>query len=94
GFAFQGYSGDNFSGNASPIVRDELFTDFAFNCSSYVWIPNGTDCCVTFCANRTVSGWVGWWCSERRQINASSLFERIYIGCGDEGKLEDSGRCI
>lgn len=94
GFAFQAFSDRNYAGSASPVIRDELFTDFDFNGSSYVWIPNFTDCCVTFCANKTSSGWVGWWCPERRQPNASHWFERIYVGCGDDGRLQENGRCV
>lgn len=94
GFAFQAFSDRDYGGGASPVIRDDLFTDLDFTASSYVWIPNSTDCCVTFCANKTSSGWIGWWCQERRQPNASHLFERIYVGCGDVGRLQENGRCV
>ncbi|KAF2185364.1 hypothetical protein K469DRAFT_750482 [Zopfia rhizophila CBS 207.26] len=82
GHAFQGFTGTNYTGNATAVIRDEGFLDLPFNCSSYVWLPNGTDCCVTFCNNMTYSG--GWWCDERRQPNASGPFPRIWVGCGED----------
>ncbi|KAJ9144211.1 hypothetical protein NKR23_g6089 [Pleurostoma richardsiae] len=90
GFAFQGFSDRNFSGTATEVYLAEGFTDLPYNCSSYVWLPNGTSCCVTFCRNETAS--VGWWCQARKQPSASSAFERIFVGCGDLASQAES-RC-
>ncbi len=88
GHAFQGFSGLNYSGDATGVIRDEGFLDIPFNCTSYVWMPNGTDCCVTFCVNTTTSE--GWWCHEKRQPNASAPFQRIWTGCGVDAHKQHS----
>jgi hypothetical protein len=79
GFGFQGFSGKNFSGNVTPIYRDEGFVDFGFDVWSYVWLPNTTSCCITFCEDQHNA--TGWRCQIRKQKEASDPFPRIYIWC-------------
>ncbi len=86
GFAFQAFSGTAYTGRASDVVRDEGFLDLPFSSNSYVWLPNGADCCVTFCSNGKTA--VGWWCDERRQKDSSLAFPRIWIGCGSTAHQE------
>lgn len=90
GFQFQAFLDPKYLGNASAIITEEGFTDLGMQAHSYVWLPNNTGCCVTFCQNLTYAG--GWWCQQRYQQNASGWFERIYIGCGDDASQANS-RC-
>lgn len=79
GFGFQGFSGVNYTGKATQIFRDEGFFDLGIDCLSYVWLPNTTSCCLTFCANQHDP--VGYRCQIRKQEKASASFPRIYIWC-------------
>ncbi|KAK3315689.1 hypothetical protein B0H66DRAFT_269289 [Apodospora peruviana] len=94
GLAFQGFEEPNYLGGSTPIIREEGFHDFGFNCKSYVWLPNTTDCCVTFCANATAAGAVGWWCNPRYRAGTSTGtgFPRIYIWCGHQ-HVKDNETC-
>ncbi|KAK4168345.1 hypothetical protein QBC43DRAFT_310119 [Cladorrhinum sp. PSN259] len=83
--ALQAYSGVNFTGQMTRLLRIEGYYDIPFAGHSYVWLPNGTDeCCVTFCTNRTTA--TGWWCEERRRPEASEVFRRVQIWCGRNNK--------
>lgn len=86
GFAFQAFSGSDYTGKVSDVIRDEGFLDLAFSSNSYVWLPNGADCCITFCSDDTTAA--GWWCDERRQKDSSSAFPRLWIGCGSSAHQE------
>ncbi|KJR86906.1 uncharacterized protein SPSK_01633 [Sporothrix schenckii 1099-18] len=55
GFAFQAFSGSDYSGKVSDVIRDEGFLDLSFSSNSYVWLPNGADCCITFCSDKATS---------------------------------------
>ncbi|KAK0710307.1 hypothetical protein B0T26DRAFT_654182, partial [Lasiosphaeria miniovina] len=90
GLAFQGFSETDYEGKFTPIIRDEGFHDLGMNCTSYVWLPDSTTCCVTFCANKTTA--VGWWCKPRYRSHASGAFPRIYIWCGN-GDPEANQTC-
>ncbi|KAK3937943.1 hypothetical protein QBC46DRAFT_391282 [Diplogelasinospora grovesii] len=79
--AFQGFSEIDFQGNATTVIQKEGFHDLGLAAKSYVWLPNDTGCCLTFCANKTAA--TGWWCEKRSQPKASGLFVRIYIWCGN-----------
>lgn len=84
GYAFQAFSDYHYNGNATRVYQrpDESWIDLPFPALSYVWFPNNTDCCVTFCVNLTFAG--GFWCQDRRQPESSGPFPRIWIGCGEE----------
>lgn len=79
GFAFQGFSGVNYTGKATKLFREEGFFDLGIDCLSYVWLPNTTDCCVTFCADQHNAA--GYICQARKREQASGPFPRIYIWC-------------
>ncbi|KAK0707329.1 hypothetical protein B0H67DRAFT_470030, partial [Lasiosphaeris hirsuta] len=80
GLAFQAFSAPSYQGSYTPIIYEEGFHDFGFGAKSYVWLPNGTDCCITFCADKVTA--VGWWCNPRYRTNASEPFPRVYVWCG------------
>jgi len=86
GFAFQGFSDTNYQGKATKIIQDNGFLNLPFDCSSYVWLPGDTDCCITFCNSPTEAG--GWWCDQRYRAQASGSFPRIWIGCGKDAHKE------
>lgn len=90
-FAFQAYSHHNYGGQASHIFVTEGFIDLPFAATSYVWIRNETNCCLTFCQGSTED--VGYWCHSRRQPEASSNFDRIYVWCGKDPEKEKI-RCV
>jgi len=79
GLAFQAFSEPSYMGNATVIIQEEGFHDIGAR-RSYVWLPDDTKCCLTFCANMTTS--TGWWCDARYRANASGVFSRVYIWCG------------
>ncbi|KAL2018430.1 hypothetical protein VTK56DRAFT_849 [Thermocarpiscus australiensis] len=91
GFAFQGFSEKNFEGNATAILRDEGFHDLGLNAWSYVWLPNNTDCCVTFCANQTTS--TGYRCDMWHRNASSSSFSRVSLWCGRNTNIEAREKC-
>ncbi|POR31035.1 Uncharacterized protein TPAR_08757 [Tolypocladium paradoxum] len=80
-FAFQGFSQNDYLGNATAIIRDEGGTDFDIDIRSYVWMPNVTSCCLSFCNNATAAGMTGWWCDKRYQKNSTNTFTRIFVWC-------------
>jgi hypothetical protein len=79
-YAFQGFSETNFTGKKTSILYEEGFYDFGYNISSYVWIANGTNCCLTFCASKTVD--VGYYCDDRKRPAVQDEFPRLSIWCG------------
>ncbi|KAH7374528.1 hypothetical protein B0T11DRAFT_268738 [Plectosphaerella cucumerina] len=90
-FAFQAYSHPNYGGQASNVLLTEGFIDLPFDANSYVWIRNETNCCLTFCQGTEKD--VGYWCDSRRQPEASSNFDRIYIWCGRNPEKEKN-KCV
>lgn len=47
-----------------------------------MWIPNDSDCCVTFCQSKANT--TQWWCRERFQYEASREFPRLGVLCGTD----------
>jgi hypothetical protein len=80
GQAFQAFSSPDYLGAATPIIRALGFHDLNISARSYVWLPDETGCCLTFCANRTTA--TGWWCQQRFQTQSSGPFQRVYVWCG------------
>ncbi|KAK0740347.1 hypothetical protein B0T18DRAFT_417774 [Schizothecium vesticola] len=80
GLAFQGFSLTSYLGDATPIIQEEGFYDLNITAMSYVWLPDDTNCCLTFCANKTTA--TGWWCNTRYRPEASGGIPRVYIWCG------------
>jgi hypothetical protein len=80
GLAFQGFSLTSYLGDATPIIQEEGFYDLNITAMSYVWLPDDTNCCLTFCANKTTA--TGWWCNPRYRPEASGGIPRVYIWCG------------
>jgi len=90
-FAFQPFEKHDYKGQAIQPIKTQGPFHLSFNSSSYVWQPNGTNCCVTFCEGFT---WEGWWCTQRFQPNASGTFDNGIIGCtGDETLDTSKTRC-
>ncbi|SPO06413.1 uncharacterized protein DNG_09102 [Cephalotrichum gorgonifer] len=93
GIAFQAFSGTNYMGEASGIYNEEGFFDLGFNATSYVWIPNTSDCCVTFCQSEKNTS--QFWCKERYRAESSGSFPRLGILCGtDIDRDADEHRCV
>ncbi|KAK0617616.1 hypothetical protein B0T14DRAFT_388682, partial [Immersiella caudata] len=86
GLAFQAFSEPQYSGTATPIMQEEGFFDIGER-RSYVWLPDDTRCCLTFCKDRTTS--TGWWCATRYRPNASDVFSRVYIWCGGNDGIKN-----
>ncbi|KAJ4288774.1 hypothetical protein N0V88_007310 [Collariella sp. IMI 366227] len=80
--AFQGFSGPDYSGKATPIYFEEGHVDFSFNVTSYIWLPNGPDCCVSFCQSKVKAD--GYLCDARRQKETKEPFPRLAIWCGKD----------
>ncbi|KAH6714898.1 hypothetical protein BKA61DRAFT_734246 [Leptodontidium sp. MPI-SDFR-AT-0119] len=91
--AFQGFSETDYQGNATAIIRDEGATNFTFDINSYVWLPNTTACCLSFCTNATQEGLIGWRCDARYQKQSSGSFGRIFVWCGLEHTNENA-KCV
>ncbi|KAK3903582.1 hypothetical protein C8A05DRAFT_32685 [Staphylotrichum tortipilum] len=90
-FAFQAYSGANMTGKATPVYRDEGFYDFGFNAVSYIWLPNNTNCCITYCESKTKA--TGYWCDLRRRNETSEPFPRLSIWCGRGSNTKAQTKC-
>lgn len=80
-FKFQGWSGINFTGESTEVVRGVGITQFPFDIRSYVWDPNGYTCCLSFC-NETVSSRGSYRCTVLSQPQSSGPFNRIVTLCG------------
>ncbi|KAK1835669.1 hypothetical protein QBC39DRAFT_148528 [Podospora conica] len=80
GIAFQAFTDPVFEGEATRVIQDEGFHDLNMTSTSYVWSPQDTKCCLTFCDGPTTD--VGYWCNPRRRTHASLPFNRVYIWCG------------
>lgn len=107
-FSFEGYELPNYGGNRTGVIQKVGAAQFDFNCTSYIWQPNDSLCCVTFCA---VHKWGGWWCQPKQQLvratakqpidsransssqNASGSYDNIIIGCGSETLENSKTRC-
>ncbi|KAK1759972.1 hypothetical protein QBC47DRAFT_117776 [Echria macrotheca] len=87
GLAFQGFSGTSYQGNATTIIQDEGFHDLDMEALSYVWLPDGTQCCLTFCEGPKNA--TGYWCDPRFRTAASSPFNRVYIWCGGDNGVKN-----
>lgn len=92
-FSFQGFAAANYQGNVTSIIHSEGGTNFDFQLNSYVWLPNTTSCCLSFCLNATNAGKTGWWCDERYQPKASGPFGRIFVWCG-QARTEANAVCV
>ncbi|KAK0640630.1 hypothetical protein B0T16DRAFT_379020, partial [Cercophora newfieldiana] len=79
GLAFQAFSQPAYLGTATAVIQEEGFFDIGQR-RSYVWLPDDTGCCVTFCKDKTTA--TGWWCKARYRTNATGVFSRVYIWCG------------
>lgn len=88
GLAFQGFTGLNYTGNATNIIQDEGFHDLNIEARSYVWLQDDTGCCLTFCKGRGND--TGWWCNTRFRANATGEFDRIYIWCGGNDGIKNT----
>ncbi|EAQ91652.1 predicted protein [Chaetomium globosum CBS 148.51] len=82
GYALQVYEKNDFEGKASPIFWDEGFYDLGFDATSWIWVPNGLDACVTFCANKTTR--TGFACTDRRKhaTDDGISFKRVSVWRG------------
>lgn len=89
-FAFQGFSEQEYLGNVTEMYTEERGFNFDFGIASYVWAPQGTGCCVSYCMNATSQGMVGWGCSARKQPKSSDEFRRIFIWCGEKHSQENA----
>ncbi|SPN99729.1 uncharacterized protein DNG_02580 [Cephalotrichum gorgonifer] len=90
GFDLTVWEDADFKGKTMPAITKTGFLDLPFNATSYKWKPNGTDCCVTFCQGEKKS--VGWRCTFFEREESTSVFGRIFVGCGVEG-LQENSRC-
>ncbi|KAK3693051.1 hypothetical protein B0T22DRAFT_475900 [Podospora appendiculata] len=85
--AFQAFSEAEYLGKATGVMQKTGFYDLGLDCKSFVWLPKGTACCVTLCANRTTA--VGAVCDERFEKRvtvtgaAARSFPRVHLWCGD-----------
>ncbi|KLU86077.1 hypothetical protein MAPG_05096 [Magnaporthiopsis poae ATCC 64411] len=91
-FKFQGWSGVNFSGETTEVIRGIGITQFAFNIRSYVWDPDGYTCCVSFC-NDTVSDGGAYRCGVLSQPRSSAFFNRIVTLCGPIEITKQAASC-
>ena len=97
GYALQVYEKNDFEGKASPIFWDEGFYDLGFDATSWIWVPNGLDACVTFCANKTTR--TGYACTDRRKhaTDDGKSFKRVSVWRGawrTDGTVEEwSWKC-
>lgn len=89
-FAFQAFSDYSYGGNASEVFREEGFIDIGFDAVSYVWLNNGSTCCITFCQGE--EDVVGWRCDDRRQNSSTSELNRVNIWCNLDPEREKT-RC-
>jgi len=82
-FAFQGFSGNNFTGNATDIYLEPGYYDFNISITSYVWVTKKTDCCVTFCKDKKTTG--GFRCDpiRRNRTEDNESFPRVSLWCGN-----------
>jgi len=88
GLAFQGFTGLNYTGNATNVIQDEGFHDLNIEARSYVWLQDDTNCCLTFC--KGLKNDTGWWCNTRFRTNATAEFDRIYIWCGGNDGIKNT----
>ncbi|GAB1315349.1 Plasma membrane fusion protein prm-1 [Madurella fahalii] len=91
GQAFQAFSEREYEGNFTDIIRAEGFHDLPFKVFSYVWEPNGTQYCITYCYNKTDSA--GYNCQPRYQPGTERHFQRVYIWTNRETNEGASTRC-
>ncbi|KAK4195854.1 hypothetical protein QBC40DRAFT_235588 [Triangularia verruculosa] len=93
GFMFQAWKDAEYKGNKTPVYIEEGFYNFPFMAWSYVWFPNKTDCCLTFCASPTNHTPTGWWCNHRRRPKTDRSFGRINIWCGRGSNTSNQKKC-
>ncbi|EJT74781.1 hypothetical protein GGTG_08619 [Gaeumannomyces tritici R3-111a-1] len=91
-FKFQGWSGKNFTGESTEVVRGVGITQFAFDIRSYVWDPDGFTCCVSFC-NETVSEHGYYRCQVLSQPQPVGPFNRIVTLCGGLEVTNQAASC-
>ena len=82
GIAFQAFSDPDYGGEATDIMTSEGFHDLPFNAFSYVWIPNDSGCCISFCQDK--SNTTQFWCDERfrDKVEGDTGFPRLGVLCG------------
>jgi len=90
-FAFQGFTQPNFEGEATSIIRERDGSNLNLTAVSYVWRPNESHCCISFCNSRKDKR-PDWVCDERYRKKSSESFKRIFVWCGQERLMENS-RC-
>lgn len=91
-FKFQGWSGLNFTGETTEVIRGIGITQFAYDIRSYVWDPDGYTCCVSFC-NDTVSSTGSYRCGVYSQPRSSGSFNRIVTLCGPIEITKQAASC-
>jgi len=79
GHAFQGFTERGYMGDATPIIHEPGFHDLGLQVWSYVWLSDGLDWCLTFCATDETPPDVGWRCTQTHQDSSSAAFGRVYI---------------
>ena len=93
GNAFQAFSEANYSGASTEIITTEGYHDLPFPAKSYVWVPNGSGCCLAFCQDLRNS--TSFWCDPRFREETPEPFPRFGLLCGVafnyEGKEQ---RCV
>ncbi|KAK0744557.1 hypothetical protein B0T21DRAFT_407646 [Apiosordaria backusii] len=93
GFMFQAWKDPEYQGNKTRVYVEEGFYDFPFMAWSYIWYPNNTDCCLTFCASQTNHTPTGWWCDHRRRPKTDRSFGRVNIWCGRGSNTSNQKKC-
>lgn len=93
GFMLQAWEEPQYTGDKTRVYTEEGFYDFPFMAWSYVWFPNKTDCCLTFCASPTNHTPTGWWCDHRRRPKTDKSFGRVNIWCGRGSNTSNQRKC-
>jgi len=93
-FKFQAFSEPDFQGNKSDIYEEKGFYDLPFNLRSWVWVTNKTDCCVTFCKDKSDMK-DSFWCDSDKRTATKDLtgFPRVSLWCGNRLNEESQRRC-
>lgn len=78
-------------GNYTDVIVKRGPTNLNFTANSYIWKPNITNCCLSFC-NTPHDVDPDWQCDERYRKKSSSSFKRIFVWCGLE-RLNENSKC-
>ncbi|KAH6640134.1 hypothetical protein F5144DRAFT_483788 [Chaetomium tenue] len=92
-FAFQGFSGNDFTGDATEVYLEPGYYDLNISITSYVWVTEKTDCCVTFCKDKKTTG--GYKCDSirRKATQDNESFPRVSLWCGNRLDEKQRVRC-